>query len=107
MISADSLESLQPKSAAIGAWPAAITPRRSTSWFGCSGSPATNRSLPRRSSRHALEGVCVVCAGTVVIRVYSSAVMVGASVVARVSNSDGVPVPASTQVLSPEVVTSA
>src|ERR1700710_1179825 len=57
MISAATLLSAQPNTTAVGAWPSARLARWSMLWLGCSGLPATNRSLPSRSAFHALTGL--------------------------------------------------
>src|SRR4051812_39780588 len=56
MISAATLLSAQPNTTAVGVWPSARLARCWMLWLGCSGWPATNRSLPSRSAFHALTG---------------------------------------------------
>src|SRR5690242_19960811 len=56
MISAATLLSAQPNSTAIGFWPSASAARCSMLWLGCSGFPATKRSLPSLSAFHAVIG---------------------------------------------------
>ncbi|HWS93542.1 MAG TPA: hypothetical protein VN306_13950, partial [Mycobacterium sp.] len=57
MSSAATRLSAQPNIAAIGFCPAARPARCSTLWLGCSGLPATNRSLPYLSAFHAVTGL--------------------------------------------------
>src|ERR1044071_10232361 len=47
----------QPKTTAVGFVAAARLARCSIPWLGCSGSPATNRSLPSLSAFHAVTGL--------------------------------------------------
>ncbi len=56
MISAATRLSAHPKSTAVGFWPSASAARYSMLWLGCSGCPATNRSLPSLSAFHAVTG---------------------------------------------------
>src|SRR3954470_24981109 len=57
MISAATRLSAHPKSTAVGFCPPASDARCSTLWLGCSGFPATNRSLPSLSAFHAVTGL--------------------------------------------------
>src|SRR6201986_103991 len=57
MSSAATRLSPQPNSAEVGFWPLARLARCSTLWLGCSGWPATNRSLPSLSAFHAVTGL--------------------------------------------------
>src|ERR1700761_5824410 len=57
MSSAATRLSPQPNSAAVGFWPLARLARCCTLWLGCSGWPATNRSLPSLSDFHAVTGL--------------------------------------------------
>src|SRR5262245_59887483 len=56
MISAATRLSEQPSTIAVGACPAARLARWSTLWLGCSGLPATNRSLPSLRACQAFAG---------------------------------------------------
>jgi A/G-specific adenine glycosylase len=56
MISAATRLSPQPKTTAVGFWAAVRLARRSMLWLGCSGLPATKRSLPSLSAFHAVNG---------------------------------------------------
>src|SRR4029079_14325096 len=56
MISAATRLSAQPNSTAVGFWPSASAARYSMLWLGCSGFPATKRSLPSLSAFHAVTG---------------------------------------------------
>src|SRR5262245_39389655 len=47
----------QPSTTAVGICAVARLARCSTLWLGCSGLPATNRSLPSLSAFHALTGL--------------------------------------------------
>src|SRR4029077_17393597 len=56
MISAATRLSAQPNSTAVGRCPEASLARSAMLWLGCSGSPATKRSLPSLSAFHAVTG---------------------------------------------------
>src|SRR6476659_2102052 len=56
MISAATRLSAHPKSTAVGFCPSARAARCSMLWLGCSGLPATKRSLPSLSAFHAVRG---------------------------------------------------
>src|ERR1700754_428717 len=56
MISAATRLSAQPNTTAVGFCPSARLARWSTLWLGCSGFPATKRSLPSLSDFHAVTG---------------------------------------------------
>src|SRR6476660_6156701 len=56
MISAATRLSAQPNTTAVGFCPAASLARSSMLWLGCSGSPATKRSLPSLSAFQAVTG---------------------------------------------------
>src|SRR6478609_1700376 len=56
MISAATRLSAHPNSTAVGFWPSASAARYSMLWLGCSGFPATKRSLPSLSAFHAVTG---------------------------------------------------
>src|SRR6201990_195572 len=56
MISAATRLSAHPKSTAVGFCPSARAARCSMLWLGCSGFPATKRSLPSLSAFHAVRG---------------------------------------------------
>src|SRR6478672_5711751 len=66
MISAATLLSAQPNTTAVGFCPSARLARCSMLWLGCSGVPATNRSLPSRSAFHAVTGL--VCGMDVIVQ---------------------------------------
>ena len=57
MISAATRLSAHPNTTAVGFCPAARLARCSMLWLGCSGLPATNRSLPSLSAFHAVNGL--------------------------------------------------
>ena len=57
MISAATRLSAQPNTTALGVCAAARLARCSMPWLGCSGLPATNRSLPSLSAFQADTGV--------------------------------------------------
>src|SRR5262245_26689464 len=57
MISAATRLSAQPNTTAVGFCPAASRARSSTLWLGCTGWPATKRSLPSLSAFHAVTGL--------------------------------------------------
>src|SRR5690242_5977892 len=56
MISAATRLSAQPNSTSVGFCPSASAARCSMLWLGCSGFPATKRSLPSLSAFHAVTG---------------------------------------------------